>query len=265
MVPRFLLAVMLAAPHGRAERLPSEQIAAAVVVETIAIPSPSEFLIAVDKQCEPNWAKHSRPASPAGTPDREHLAAQLGVIYADCHIAIEAGDAQSIRNSVRDLSAIAKKLNIGADTVARVRSIDDFAAAAEWNSLREELDAMRNDLRLAMLAQRDDDLLVIASVGSFNRQIEVVSAILAEDWSPQRAVVLDLSPTAEHLVERLDGLPEKSRNSPFVAGLSAALARYHGIMGSWRRGQPKKEEVTEIASTANGISRSAFEEPRAKN
>jgi hypothetical protein len=121
---------------------------------------------------------------------------------------------------------------------------------------------MRNDLRLAMLAQRDDDLLVIASVGSFNRQVEVAADVLAEDWSPRRAAVLDLSPTAAHLVDRLDGLPEKSRNSPFVSELSAALARYHGIMGSWRRGQPKKEQVLEIASTARGVSHAAFGEPK---
>ena len=53
---RFALVVLLAASTARAEKLTSDQIASAVVVETIAIPSPSEFLIAVDKQCEPNWA-----------------------------------------------------------------------------------------------------------------------------------------------------------------------------------------------------------------
>lgn len=264
MSPGISLALLLAAAPVHAERLTPPETARAVVVETIAIPSPSEFLIAVDKQCEPNWAKHNKPSAPAPTPDREHMAAQLGILYTDCHIAIEAGDAQSVRNSVRDLAAIAKKLNIEADTVARLGSIDDLAGAADWNSLRQELDAMRNDLRLAMLAQRDDDLLVIASVGSFNRQVEVGSAILAEGWSPQRAAVLDLSPTAAHLVDRLDGLPEKSRNSPFVSELSAALARYHGIMGAWRRGQPQKAEVLELAAAASGISRAAFEQPRPK-
>ena len=256
------LAFLLAAVPLHAERLAPQEIASAAVVETIAIPSPSEFLIAVDKQCEPNWAKHNKPSAPVPTSDREHMAAQLGMLYADCHIAIEAGDAQSVSNSVRDLAAVAKKLNIGADTVARLGSIDDLADSADWNSLRQELDAMRNDLRLAMLAQRDDDLLVIASVGSFNRQVEVAAEVLAEDWSPRRAAVLDLSPTAAHLVDRLDGLPEKSRNSPFVSELSAALARYHGIMGSWRRGQPKKEQVLEIASTARGVSHAAFGEPK---
>ena len=259
---RFALVLLLFAASARGEKLTSDQIASAIVVETIAIPSPSEFLIAVDKQCEPNWAKHNKPSAPAPTSDREHMAAQLGMLYADCHIAIEAGDAQSVSNSVRDLAAVAKKLNIGADTVARLGSIDDLADAGDWNSLRQELDAMRNDLRLAMLAQRDDELLVIASVGSFNRQVEVAAALLAEDWSPRRAAVLDLLPTTAHLVDRLDGLPEKSRNSPFVSELSAALERYHGIMGAWRRGQPKKTEVLEIASTARGVSRSAFEESK---
>ena len=202
------LAFLLAAVPLHAERLAPQEIASAAVVETIAIPSPSEFLIAVDKQCEPNWAKHNKPSAPVPTSDREHMAAQLGMLYADCHIAIEAGDGQSVSNSVRDLAAVAKKLNIGADTVARLGSIDDLADSADWNSLRQELDAMRNDLRLAMLAQRDDDLLVIASVGSFNRQVEVAAEVLAEDWSPRRAAVLDLSPTAAHLVDRLDGLPE---------------------------------------------------------
>jgi hypothetical protein len=261
MVPRIAFLCLLAAGAAHAQRLAPVEIADAVVVETIAIPSPSEFLIAVDKQCEPNWSKVAPTPPPANTADREQLAAQLGMIYTDCHVAIEAGDAQSVRNSVRDLLAIADKLNIGADPVARLGSIDDLAGNGEWNALRGELDALRNDMRLALLAQRDDSLLVIASVGSFNRQIEVASAVVAENWSPERARVLEVSPIAAHLVERLDGLPVKARSAPFVQKLTEGLSSLHGLMQSWRSGRPEKKSLLEITAITEDLSRAAREEP----
>jgi hypothetical protein len=61
------------------ERLTPEQMSAAVFLDTVSIPTPGELFLAVDNQCQPNWSKLLRPATPATTSDREQIALQLGI------------------------------------------------------------------------------------------------------------------------------------------------------------------------------------------
>ncbi|MFM8715433.1 MAG: hypothetical protein ACKOF3_01395, partial [Spartobacteria bacterium] len=109
------------------ERLTPEQMRDAAFLDTVSIPTPGEFFLAVDKQCQPNWSKVLRPVVPATTSDREIIALQLGILVADGFMAIEAQDGQSVKNTARDILLLAKKLNVSHQILARSQSISDFA------------------------------------------------------------------------------------------------------------------------------------------
>ena len=218
-----VLAFCLATGRAELPKLEADEMSSAVFMETVTLPSSGEFFAAVDKQFEPNWSKLLRPSVPVTTPQREHLALQVGVLLADCHVAIEAQDGQATKNLGRDILNLAKKLNVSQNVIARGQNISDLADKGDWRTLREELDAMQNDIRLSMQEQNDYDLLVFLMIGSWVRQMEIASSLLIQNPNPAASELLVQPTILQHLRERLSCMPEKSRAHPLAQNFAARL------------------------------------------
>ena len=251
--------LLIAAPlglHATAERLTPEQMRDATFLDTVSIPTPGEFFLAVDKQCQPNWSKLLRPSVAASTSDREHIALQLGMLAADGFMAIEAQDGQIVKNTARDTLLLAKKLNVSQQIVARSQSISDFADAGNWCRLREELDAMQNDIRLCLLEQKDSPLVVLAMAGSWIRQMDMASNLLANDENPSSTALLIQPEIATRILSRVENLPENSKKQPIVKQLSEGLHTASVLMSQSNSSLPPSA-VQSIASTMSAITAAA--------
>ncbi len=254
----FLLgSAAFAKPRG----LDREKMRKAVFMETVTLPSPGEFFAAVDKQFQPNWSQLVRPAVPVATPQREHLALQLGVLLADGFVAIEAQDGQAAKNNGRDVLNLARKLNVSQNVLARGQNISDLADQGDWRTLREELDAMQNDIRLSMQEQNDYDLLVFLMIGSWVRQMEIAADLLIKSPIPEARELLVQPVILNHLLERLDGLPEETRSNPLARNYQAKLQalKVHMTKGSYA--PLEDQSVHDIAATMSGLLHATAEPP----
>jgi hypothetical protein len=249
-------ALLLGAPwtiEAKSPRLEKEEMQSAVFVETIALPSPGEFLIAVDKEFEPNWTQFVQTAVPPTTTARDHLAFQLGVLLADAHIAIEAQDSQAAKNAGRDLIATARKLNVGQNVLARGQNIADIADQADWRTLREEMDATQNDIRHSMQEQNDQDLLVFLMLGSWLRQMELASGLAEKNPGPGAAALIAQPMILNHHLERLESLPPKVRSRPLAAGLLSGLRDIKPVMNQGLHDPLPTESVQEISKAISRL------------
>lgn len=256
---RTAVAILIAAPWGAQatmERLSPEQMRDASFLETVSIPTPGEFFLAVDKQCQPNWSKLLRPSIPTSTSDREHIALQLGILAADGFMAIEAQDGQSVKNTARDILLLAKKLNVSQQIVARSQSISDFADAGDWRRLREELDAMQNDIRICLLEQKDNPLVVLAMAGSWVRQLDMASNLLVNDETPSSTALLLQPEIASRILSRVENLPENSKKRPIVRQLAESLQTTSALMAQ-SPSSLSPSAVQSIASTMSAITNAA--------
>ncbi|MFM8364084.1 MAG: hypothetical protein ACKOAS_02930 [Verrucomicrobiota bacterium] len=233
---------------AKSPRLEKEEMQSAVFVETIALPSPGEFLIAVDKEFEPNWSQFVQNSIPPTTMARDHLAFQLGVLLADAHVAIEAQDGQAAKNVGRDLIATARKLNVGQNVLARGQNIADIADQADWRTLREEMDATQNDIRLSMQEQNDQDLLVFLMLGSWLRQMELASALTEKNPSPGGAALIVQPMILNHHLERLESLPPKVRSRPLATEMLKGLHSIKPRMDQGLYGPLTEESLRTIAT-----------------
>ncbi len=238
-----------------------EEMQSTLFVETIAIPSPGEFFLALDKECQPNWSQFASPPAAAATADREFIAIQLGILMTDGYIAVQARDAQALRNTGIDILMLAKKLNASQNLLARSQSIGDFAEKGDWNTLREELDASQNDVRLALIEQMDYNLVTLAATGAWVRQMGVAASVIAANYKPAPSALLVQPALAGHFLARLRSLPERNRNSPvvrqFIAGIESALGQMELASASFMA----KPSVEKIAETMSGLSALAFAPP----
>ena len=248
-----LLAIGLSQANLAAQDfLTKEQMRDAIFLETVSTPTPGEFFLALDKQCQPNWSKLLRPVAPSATADREHIALELGILVADGFMAIEAQDGQSVKNTSRDILVVAKKLNVSQQIVTRAQSISDFADASDWRRLREELDAMQNDIRLSLLEQKDSPLVVLAMAGSWIRQMEMASNLLAADDNPVSSMLLAQPEVASRILARVENLPEGSKKRPIVRQVAEGLQSTSFLMSQHGSSLPPSA-VRSIAANMSAI------------
>jgi hypothetical protein len=240
--------------------LTREEMQSTLFVETVAIPSPGEFFLALDKECQPNWTQFDSPPA-ASTADREFIAIQLGILMTDGYIAVQARDAQDLRNIGIDILVLAKKLNASQNLLTRSQSIGDFAEKGDWKTLREELDASQNDVRLALIEQMDYNLVTLAATSAWVRQMGIAAKVLVENYKPAPSALLVQPALAGHFLARLRSLPERNRNSPivqqFITGIESALSEMELASASFMA----KPSVEKIAITMSGLTTLAFAPP----
>ena len=209
------------------DSLSVEDKKSAVFLETVSIPTTGEFFAAIAKESSPAWGDIPKTILPPPSASREQLAMQLGFFIADGFLGTEAQDPQSVKNTSHDLFYLAKKLNLSQSIQARGQSISDFAKDGAWNSLQEELEATRNDIRLGMQDQKDTHLLVFLTTGIWIRGMDIASHLAATNPKPAITALLVQPAIIAHLISRLSGMPEQTLSLPLtqktLQGLNEAL------------------------------------------
>lgn len=246
---RHLVAFLVVVAFGPVAVLASltpRQSAAADSVVAVTVPTPAEFFGAIDKVARPDWASFFRDPGPTTFPTRPQTAFNLGVLVTDGYIAVEAQDGQQVKNTGKDIIALARSLGVGEDVLARGKSISDFADKNDWFALREELEATTHEVRRAMAGQRDEALASLITAGAWLRALQVGSraAELGEDQSCLG--LLRQPQLVGFLRTGLDDLPEKARGGPVITRVAAALEAVRAAMTTETAGSFDAARVGEI-------------------
>src|SRR5438046_2756472 len=186
----ILLFSAFAMTAAEAPRLTSEQLAKAVRNDSISIPTPGELFAALGKPGKPNWAGQFRGPLPTTYRNRAQIALNLGGLIADGFIAVEAQDSQQVKNIGTDIIKMAKALGVSENILSRGNSINEFAENSEWDALQEELEATQNEVKASMQSHRDQDLVILVSLGGGIRGTKVVSASIIKNYDERSAKVL---------------------------------------------------------------------------
>ena len=219
--------------------LADEQIRSAEFLEHLSIPNAGELFAAFGKIGKPDWAALFRKQSPASITSRPLIALNLGTLIADGFLAAEAQDRQQVKNVSREIKLLAKSIGLEQEFMVRSNSIADFADSRQWEALDEELEAVQSELALAMGGQRDHELATLMSLGCWLRSLEIASAYLAANYTPEGAEILRQPSVGEFFAAHLDALPAKVRSLPAVSelqqrlpALGLALSRPPGVPAS---------------------------------
>ncbi len=203
--------------------LTEDDLAAAVVIENLSIPTPGEFFAAINKIDRPNWSQLDRPGPLATTTSRARLSLNVGTRVADGFIAVEAQDGQQVKNTGKDIIDLARGLGVSETIIARGNSIGDFAENNEWTALKEELEATENEVKLQMAAQKDEPLIILITVGAWVRGMQAASEVITTNYSPLAAELLRQPAIVAYLGERLEALPDRMKKEALVEQLQSGI------------------------------------------
>lgn len=250
-------AVLLLATIGgmcaAAANLTAGQMAAAEHVASVSVPTPAEFFAAIDKAGKPDWASLYREPGPTSYPTRTQTALNLGALVTDGYMAVEAQDGQQVKNTGKEIIALAKALGVGEDVLMRGKSISDFADKNNWFALREELDATTNEVRRAMLGQRDEALASLITAGAWVRALQVGSRAALLNGEEQSLRLLCQPGLVAMLREDLRKLPDKARGGPVITRTDMTLAAVEDMMAPAKDKPFGVENVRSIQDTTSQL------------
>src|SRR6201997_2165064 len=219
----LLLAGCLAIGAAEAPHLPADQLAKAIRNDSISIPTPGELFAALEKPGKPDWAGQYRTPIPMTYRNRAQIALNLGGLIADGFIAVEAKDSQQVKNIGTDIIKLAKALGVSENVLSRGNSINEFAENDEWDALQEELEATQNEVKSSMQSHRDQDLIILVSVGGWIRGTQAVSSAVMQNYDERAAKVLRQPALVNFIQAKLSEVSPDVRDEPLVKEVSGEL------------------------------------------
>ena len=241
-----LLAVLSAAFATGPATLPPDQLAKAIKTDSLTIPTPGELFAALEKPGKPDWAGQYRTPIPMTYRNRAQIALNLGGLIADGFIAVEAQDSQQVKNIGTDIIKLAKALGVSENVLSRGNSINEFAENSEWDALQEELEATQNEVKSSMQSHRDQDLVILVSVGGWIRGTQVVSASVIKNYDEQSAKVLRQPAVVNFMHSKVNEIGEELQNEPLVKDVSAQLVAIEKLDTFQAGKAPTLDEVRKL-------------------
>src|SRR5438445_2109106 len=227
-------------------RLPADQLAKAIRSDAISIPTPGELFAALEKPGKPNWIGQYRGPMPTTYRNRAQIALKLGGLIADGFIAVEAQDSQQVKNIGTDIIKLAKALGVSENVLSRGNSINEFAEGSEWDALQEELEATQNEVKSQMQAQRDQDLIILVSVGGWIRGTQVVSAAVMQNYDERSAKVLRQPALVSFIHSKINDISPGLRAEPLVKDVNEQLVGIEKLVSFPASKAPSVEEVRKV-------------------
>jgi hypothetical protein len=235
------------------QTLPASALAQAAQVDTITVPTPGELLAALNKIGKPNWQAQYRAPIPTAYTSRPQIALNLGGLIADGYLAVEAEDSQQVKNIGSDIMTLARTLGISEDLLRRGKSIEDFAENNEWSTLKEELDATQNEVKLAMDQQHDEELTTLVTLGGWIRGTEAVSGWIANNYSPDEAKLLRQPAIVALLRQKLTTLSARTQSDDVVKGLDSRLSVIQQMVSFPPTQTPTQDDVKKLNAAASDL------------
>jgi hypothetical protein len=229
-----------------APALTAEQMAAAIRTDTITIPTPGELFAALSKPGKPNWVAQYREPIPTTYQNRAQIALNLGGLIADGFIAVEAQDTQQVKNIGTDIIKLAKALGVSENVLGRGKSINEFAENNEWDALKEELEATQNEVKTSMQSNRDQDFVILVSLGGWVRGTQVVSGSILKDYNADTAKVLRQPALVSFMQMKVKDIAPELQQEPLVQAVNAQLADIQKLVSFPNGGTPTAEEVAKL-------------------
>jgi hypothetical protein len=152
---------------------------------------------------------------PARMPlDRADLAIELGFLIADGFLVVQAGQLEKVENLASDLTRYGKALGAGDRVNRHAAALLDSAREQDVDQLKKELASAQRDVEIELVTLRDTDLAHLISLGGWIRALEVSSAAVDRQYSPERASKIMREDIADYYTESVGGLEPRISERP---------------------------------------------------
>jgi len=224
----------------------------AAAVQEVVVPVPSEIFAVLDKLGNPNWKAQLREGKIQTPEDRARTALLLGNVIAEGFVAVEAEDAERVKELGRQVLTLAEAINVRKSVIARSKSITDKAEQRDWRGVRAEFDGALQDVRGAMDELNDHDLSQLVSLGGWLRGTEVLTDIVSTGYSKDGAELLHQPELVDYFDRCIGSMPGRMRRNPLVTEIRDTLRRIGPLVSD---NSITSDKITTIHQLTKAINR----------
>ena len=230
-------------PSEQNSPLPSQ----AKQVHGLAVPVPKEIFRSLDQFRDANWRAVKRPevARWKSHGDQAQIATLLGVAIAEGFIAMEAKDSAEVKNIGNSVLKLARGLGVEKSALRRSRSIMEYADKEEWVEARKEWDSVFSDLQSGMIEIKSKELAQLVTFGGWLRGTEALSALVLQNYSPERSNLIRQPALIDYLEEQLRAMSSDIRARPIVVKLLDGIQTIRSLVES-ENGPLSEETVRKV-------------------
>ena len=138
---------------------------------------------------------------------------------------MEAKDSTEVKNLGNTVLKLALGLGVEKDALRRSRSIIEYADKDEWVEARKEWDGVFSDLQNGMINIKSKELAQLVSLGGWFRGTEALSALVLQNYSPERAELIRQPVLLDFLEKELLGLNSEVKKRPIIAKMVEGIRR----------------------------------------
>jgi hypothetical protein len=218
------------------------------VVDDVIVPVPSEIFSVLDKLGNPNWGGVQRPIKGVAQPfgPRPQQALYLGTVIAEGFIAIEAKDAEEVKNIGRSVLNLSQALNVRDAVTKRANAIVKAAEKEDWPQVRSELDGALFVVKDALQQLGDADLANLVALGGWSRGTEALCEVVNKDYSRDGADLLHQPMLLNNFGAKLKSLKARLKKEPLITRAQSTLNAITPLMSTPEGAVITKETVAEI-------------------
>jgi hypothetical protein len=202
----------------------------AAAVDEVVVPVPSEIFAVLDKLGNPNWKGQLRDGKARTPQDQARIALLLGNVIAEGFVAVEAEDAEKVKELGRQVLTLAEAINVRKSVIARSKSITDKADQRDWKGVRAEFDGALQDVRGAMQELNDQDLSQLVSLGGWLRGTEVLTSIVQNGFAKEGDELLHQPELVSYFDRCIGSMGSRLRKNPLVASIRDVLRKIEPIV-----------------------------------
>ncbi len=197
------------------------------------MPVPREIFRELDRFAHSNWRAVQRPElarwRPSGVQAQNALL--FGAVVAEGFVAVEAEDTAETKNIGRAVPTLARGLGIEKAALRRSRSIIDHAESGDWIGVRKEWDGVIPDVQQGMDEIRSEQLAQLVSLGGWLRGLEILSALLSQNYSKDDASLLRQPAMLDYFEQQLANMSGNVSEDPIVLRMRDGIATMRKVLG----------------------------------
>jgi hypothetical protein len=191
--------------------------------------------------------KDIKPDAPQ---DRALLALSAGRVIADGLLAVIAEKPSRLEPCARALLRYAKGLGVSDHVSKHSKSVIEKAVRENWGEVRRELVRAQADVEAGMMALKDEEIAHLVSLGGWIRGLDIITTLLADDYSPERSQKLVQPEAIGYFVERMSTLNPRLKKSELFQALEKNLNEIQGLIGKPDQPTPSLEDVKTVRKLA---------------
>lgn len=233
-------------PNTGAKQFPSQSTA----IKGVLVPVPKEIFDTLDQFANSKWRAVQRPelAQQRAHPDQAETALLLGVVIAEGFIAVEAEDAVEVKSVGRAVLKLARGLGVEKAAIRRSRSIVEHAEKGDWSAVRKEWDGVLPDVQQGMNELRSEQLAQLVSLGGWLRGADVLTALVLQNYSAQKAELLRQPALLDHFDKRLAEMSDNIRTNPIIVRMREGIQNTRPLIAPAAPiSQEKAKEISTIS------------------